>query len=291
MTSLALLFVLLAALGHTVWNYLAKASRDKIAFLWLLLVAAVGLFGVPFAWWLPRHPIPAEGWPYIFATGLVHAFYFWFLGAAYERGDLSTVYPLARGTAPVLVPFAAGAWLHEWPSALGAVGLGLVVAGIYLVNLPGFSRAAQSQAWRALRHGPVRLAFLTGLMTTLYTLIDRQGVRRVDPFVYIYLLFALSALFQAPWLWRHKRSAVREEWGVHRWRVGLVGLLCLGSYLLILSAMATPSKLSYITAGRESSIFFSALFGVRFLREPHGLAKIVGAAVIVLGVGCLAVAR
>ena len=126
MTTIALIFILMAALLHATWNYLAKKSRDKLAFLWLFVLTATVIYFVPFVYWLRSHHIPTDGWIYIFATGLIHAFYFWFLGAAYERGDLSTVYPIARGTAPVLVPFVAAGWLREFPSALGAFGIGLV---------------------------------------------------------------------------------------------------------------------------------------------------------------------
>ncbi|MFQ6003486.1 MAG: EamA family transporter, partial [Candidatus Zixiibacteriota bacterium] len=126
MTSTALIFILLAALLHATWNYLAKKSRDKLSFLWLFVLAAMVIYFVPFVYRLSSRNIPTDGWIYIFATGLIHAFYFWFLGAAYERGDLSTIYPIARGTAPVLVPFLAAGWLREFPSLLGAFGIGLV---------------------------------------------------------------------------------------------------------------------------------------------------------------------
>ncbi|MFQ6041634.1 MAG: DMT family transporter [Candidatus Poribacteria bacterium] len=291
MTPIALIFVLLAALLHATWNYLAKKSRDKFSFLWLFIIAAMIIYFAPFVYWLRSHHIPTDGWRYILATGLIHAFYFWFLGAAYERGDLSTVYPIARGTAPVLVPFLAAGWLREFPSLLGAFGIGLVALGIYTINLPDFSWGGIWQAWRAMRHGPVRLSFSTGVMTTLYTVVDKRGVQFVDPFIYIYLMFVLSVLFLTPWMLLRKRKELRNEWLTNKRTIGLVGVMCLGTYLLILSAMATPSKVSYIAAGREGSILFSALFGILLLKELRGRQKIVGAIVIVFGLVCIALAK
>ena len=291
MTTLALILILLAAFLHATWNYMAKKSRDKLSFLWLFIIAAMVIYLVPFLYRLRSHHIPANGWIYIFATGLIHAFYFWFLGAAYERGDLSTVYPIARGTAPVLVPFVAAGWLREFPSILGALGIGLVAAGIYTTNLPAFSWHALLQAWRAMRRGPSLLAFSTGITTTLYTVVDKQGVQLVDPFIYIYLMFVLSVLLLSPWMLLRKRKELQNEWANNKRTVGLVGFMCLGAYLLVLSAMATPSKVSYIAAGRECSILFSALFGILLLKELHGRQKIVGAMLIVLGLGCIALAK
>lgn len=291
MTSLALILVVLSAFGHSGWNYLTKSSKHKVTFLWLMLIAAGVIYITPFWYRLRSHPIPVGGWPYILATGLIHSIYFSFLGMAYKRGDLSTVYPIARGTAPALVPFVAAVWLREFPSVLGAIGIALVVIGIQTVGLPGLSRSSLSQFWQSLKRGPVKFAFLTGLMTTLYTIVDRQGVQRVDPFVYIYLQMVLTALFLMPWMIARKRKEIQYEWTVNKWRAGIVGLLCVGTYLLILSAMTLPVKVSYIAAGRECSILFSTLLGILILHEPRGLQKVMGAVVVILGIGFIAFAR
>jgi len=291
MTTLALILILVSALGHSSWNYLTKSSRHKVVFLWLMLISSGVIYGVPFWYRLSSHPIPASGWPYIIATCVIHALYFSFLGMAYKHGDLSTVYPVARGTAPALIPFVAMLWPGEHPSALGAGGIALVVIGIQIVSLPGLSRAALSRFWRALSRGPVGFAFLTGLMTTAYTLVDRGGVHRVDPFVYIYLQMVITAFFLMPWMVTRKRGEIQYEWRANKWRAGAVGLLCVGSYGLVLTAMTMPVKISYIAAGRECSILFSTLLGILILREPRGLQKIIGAVVIVLGIGCIAFAK
>ena len=292
MTSLALILVLSSAVGHSSWNYLAKSSKHKVVFLWLMLIASGVIYSIPFWYRLRSHPIPTEGWPYILATAVIHSLYFSFLGMAYRRGDLSTVYPIARGTAPGLVPFVATIWLRESPSALGAIGIALVVIGIQIVSLPGLSRPSLGQFWRDLSRGPVGFAFLTGLMTTMYTVVDRQGVQRVDQFIYEYLQFVLCAFFLTPWVIARKRREIKYEWMTNKWRAGVVGLLCFGAYLLVLSAMAMPEvKVSYITAGRECSILFSTLLGILVLHESRGLQKVIGAVILVVGIGCIAFAH
>jgi len=293
MTTLALILILISALGHSSWNYLTKSSRHKVVFLWIMLIASEVIYGVPFWYRLQSHPVPTAGLPYILATCVIHALYFSFLGMAYRRGDLSTVYPVARGTAPALIPFVAMLWPGEFPSALGAAGIALVVMGIQIVSLPGLSRSALSQFWHDLSRGPVGFAFLTGLMTTAYTLVDRGGVQhaRIDPLIYVYLQLVITALFLAPWMITSKRKEIRYEWTANKWRAGAVGLLCMGSYGLVLTAMALPVKISYIAAGRECSILFSTLLGILLLREPRGRQKVIGAVVIVLGIGCIAFAK
>jgi drug/metabolite transporter (DMT)-like permease len=256
-----------------------------------MLIASGVIYSIPFYWRLRSHSIPANGWPYILATCAIHSLYFSFLGMAYRRGDLSTVYPVARGTAPALIPFLAWVWLRERPSALGAAGIFLVVVGIQIVGLPGLSASSLRQFWQDLSRGPVGLAFLTGLMTTLYTIVDRQGVHRVDPPVYIYLQMVVTACFLAPWMIARKRKEIRYEWTANKWRAAVVGLLCVGAYLIILWVMKLPVKISYIAAGRECSILFSSLLGILRLNEPRGLQKLIGAAIIVAGIVCITFAH
>lgn len=291
MTSLALILVLISAFGHSGWNFLTKSSRYKVSFLWLMLLASGVIYGIPFWYRLKNYPIPGNGWPYIIATIIIHSLYFSFLGMAYRKGDLSIVYPIARGTAPALIPFLAAMWLKEFPSILGAVGIILVVIGIQIVGLPGLSRSSLKHFWQNIHRGPVGFAALTGIMTTLYTLVDRQGVHRVDPFIYIYLQMVLTAFLLMPWMiiWKHKE--VRYEWKANKWRAGAVGLLCVGAYLLVLSAMRLPVKISYIAAARECSIIFSTLLGVLILHEQRGLQKLIGAMVIVAGIIFISFAR
>ena len=113
----------------------------------------------------------------------------------------------------------------------------------------------------------------------------------IDPFVYIYLQMVVTAVILMPWMVTSKREEIRYEWSANKWRIGAVGLLCVGAYGTILWVMKLPIKVSYITAGRECSILFSSLLGILLLNEPRGLQKLIGAAVIVLGIAFMTFAQ
>ena len=133
MSGLALILVVVAAFLHASWNLLAKKSKKKIAFIWwFLLIATIGYLPMFLYYW-PRTTVGSTGWICIIATGILHALYFWFMGGAYERGDLSLVYPLSRGSGPLLVPVLAIIFLQEQLSLAGVVGIFLVILGIYCI--------------------------------------------------------------------------------------------------------------------------------------------------------------
>src|SRR5210317_2245193 len=135
MSGLALVVVLVAAFLHASWNFLAKKSKKKIAFIWwFLLIATIGYLPMFLYFW-PRHTVSPAGWACIVATGILHALYFWFMGGAYERGGLSLVYPLSRGSGPLFVPILAIIFLQEQLSFAGIVGISLVILGIYFIHL------------------------------------------------------------------------------------------------------------------------------------------------------------
>ena len=107
MSGLALAIVVVAALFHASWNFLAKKSKKKMAFIWWFLFIATIAYLPMFLYYWPRQTVSPAGWACIVATGILHALYFWFMGGAYERGDLSLVYPLSRGSGPLFVPVLA----------------------------------------------------------------------------------------------------------------------------------------------------------------------------------------
>ena len=152
MSGLALAIVLVAAVLHAGWNFLAKKSRNKMAFIWwFLLIASIGYLPMFIFFW-PRFTSTPAGWACIVATGLLHALYFWFMGGAYERGDLSLVYPLSRGSGPLLVPILAVTFLQEQLSPAGVIGIILVVIGIYAIHLNSFTTDSFFEPLRAMRY-------------------------------------------------------------------------------------------------------------------------------------------
>jgi uncharacterized membrane protein len=282
-SGIALGIVLIAAFFHAGWNYLAKKSRKKLAFIWwFLLIACIGYLPM-FVYYWPRMSVTPTGWTCIIATGVLHALYFWFMGGAYERGDLSLVYPLSRGSGPLLVPILAIIFLQEQLSLTGGLGIALIVLGIYIIHLNSFTVESFFEPLRALRGSASVWALCTGGTIAGYSLVDKVGVSLVYPPVYIYLMFVISLLLLSPWVLVGERAAVNLEWKVNRGPILVDGFLVLFTYMMILFAFRL-SKVSYVVAAREVSIVFSALLGIIWLKEAHAPQKIAGSALIALGV-------
>lgn len=283
MTATALALVVGAALLHASWNALAKRGVDPIVFLW----SSVGIGTVLLVPWallaLGPDGVPARALPFVGATIGIHALYFWALGRAYRHGDLSRVYPIARGLGVALVPVLAALLQGEWPSPLGGAGIALVVAGIALLH------GARSPASRAGagRRG-TGWAVLTGLTIAAYSMVDREGVARLHPVPYIALLGAGTVLVLLP-LVLARPGALRREWAGN-WRAILAAsTMNLTAYLLVLFAFRL-SKLGYVVAARELSIVFSTLIGTLWLKEGALRPRLAAAAVVLGGVAVLALA-
>ncbi len=283
MSGLALSIVVVAAFFHASWNYLAKKSKKKMAFIWwFLLIAAIGYLPMFLYFW-PRHTVSPAGWACIVATGILHAMYFWFMGGAYERGDLSLVYPLARGSGPLFVPVLAITFLQERLSLAGIVGISLVIVGVYFIHLKSFSVVSFIEPFRALRGSASVWALCTGGTIAGYSLVDKVGVGLVYPPIYIYLMFVISLLLLTPYALAKERAALKLEWLANKGPVLIDGFLVLFTYLMILFAFRL-SKVSYVVAAREVSIVFSAFLGIIWLKEKHASQKIAGAVLIAAGV-------
>ena len=266
MTGPALVLVVAAAVFHAVWNALAKRAQDQLVFLWSsVTIASVVLLPVGFLR-LPASGPPAAALPFVLATVVIHAVYFFALGRAYRHGDFSRVYPIARGLGVALVPLIALVVFDERLSPLGTVGVTLVVAGVVSLNLPAGGPVAPPQT----RGHATTWALLTGVTIAAYSLVDKAGVRHLDPVPYIALLgLGMSALL-AP--------------------VVLADRATLTSYLLVLFAFRL-SKVGYVVAARELSILFSAFLGTFWLGEGRLGPRLAGAAVVLAGVVCVALAR
>ena len=290
MSGLALLIVLIAAFLHASWNLLAKKSRNKIVFIWwFLLIAAIAYLPMILYFW-PTAVISARGWTCILATGVIHALYFWLTAGAYERGELSLVYPLSRGSGPLLVPILAVLLLGEKLSILGIVGIALVIIGIYSIHLQSFSIKSTLVPLQAVPKSASLWAFFTGFTIAGYSLVDKIGVQAVFPPVYIYLMFAISLLLLSPVVVIRHAAAIKIEWHVNKAFILINGILVLATYLMILFAFQI-SKVSYVVAAREVSIVFSALFGIMALREKNAYQKIFGSVLIALGVVVIGFSR
>jgi drug/metabolite transporter (DMT)-like permease len=282
-TGWVLLLVATAALGHASWNLLTKRSADKLVFLWWTGLIGSVVFLPIVLWRTPGWRWPPGTWGGVALAMGLRAVYFASLGAAYARGDLSLVYPLARGLAPVLVLPLAMLLLSERPSARGVAGVVTVAAGCYVLHLPELSRAYLTRPLRALASAShVRYAALTGLLIAAYSLTDAWNVRRgVPPLAYAYLTVPLAALLLTPAVLR--RGGVAAEWRRGPGAVVAVAVLMTAGYLLVLLAFR-QAPVSYVAPARELGIVFGALLGSAWLGEGHVRPRAVGSGLIVGGV-------
>lgn len=287
MPAAALALVLAAAVLHVGWNALAKRGHHQLCFLWSAQAVAVLFFGPVAAWTLLVDGFDAAALPFVVATILLHAVYFYALGRSYGAGAFSLVYPIARGLGVALVPVLALAMLDERPSPLGAAGVGLVVLGILVLHAAsaGWGRAAaQLRAAGPALWWPV----FTGVTIAGYSLVDKAGVARLHPVPYLALMGLGVTALLLPAV--RGSGALRAEWRANWRSIVVASTMTLTSYLLVLFAFRL-SKVSYVVAARELSIVLSAVVGSLWLREGALGPRLAGAAVVLAGVVCVALAR
>ncbi len=280
-----LALILGSTLVHVFANTAFKRSKTPTIFSWGMLAAAVVLYS---PLWLSFH----FSW-FILAivclSGLLDAMYFLSMSQAYRRADLSVAYPLARGTAPLLLVVWATLFLAERPSVVGYLGIALVAFGLYTVNLEG------AHDWlrplRSLREPGPRWALVAGLFISLYTALDKYGVfsTGLAPMTYTYQTLVWTVIWMTPFvLAQHRWPQVRAEWRASWPWLALTGLATLAAYGLVLIAVRRGAPVSYAGAIREFSVVLGAIVGWRLLGESRGLARVLGAALVALGVIAIA---
>ena len=279
----ALLLVLGAAACHCAWNLVFKAQESHRAEVSLVAITLGSLLMSPVVLVHPLRDVPAEALVLVLLSALSETAYVVVLTAAYQAGDLSLVYPIARGTpALIIVPLSILA-LGETLAPSGLLGIALVVAGIFSTGQAGGgSHAHPARA--------VALALLTGLTIASYSFVNKLGVAVVPVPLYATLVFAVDAVLLAIVLWA--RGSLR--WPLlprGSWRPALtVGVLMLGAYLGVLGAMAL-APLAYVVSAREFSIVMTTVAGVALLRERASWRRLGGAALILAGLVAIALSR
>ena len=278
MEPLAIALVLTAAVMHATWNAVVKVEGDRLITM-AVVISTTGLLA-PVLLLLGPPPAPAS-WPYIAMSAVLNNAYFLFLIEAYRSGDLSHVYPIARGSAPLLVA-AGAAWVAgEHLSPLELAGVIIISIGIIsLVWREGFGLGDEKRA--------VLFALLTGLMIAAYTVVDGIGVRLSgNPAAFIGWLFILSPMPIVAIALARRRgrfvSHLRENWRP----AVLGGCLNLGSYGLSIWALSLGA-MAHVSALRETSVIIAAVIGTRLLGEAFGPRRIIAAAMVAAGVVVIA---
>jgi drug/metabolite transporter (DMT)-like permease len=283
MTALALVLVLFAAVTHASWNVHAKHAADSRHFVWLFSAGSVLIYGpiVAAVIFVERPEFETRHWLTLAATSVLHLLYSISLQTGYRHSDLSVVYPIARGTGPLLSFIGAAMLLGEAPTAQSVAGMLLIVSGILLVaGLVGHHERAPAVG--------VFYGLTTGVLIAAYTLNDGWAVKvlLISPFVIDFTGNLFRTVILAPRAWRD-RAAVAREARVYRKPVIVVSVLGPLGYILVLFAMRL-APISHVAPARELSTLVGAWFGSRLLRESSGPWRIAGAVLIVAGVISLA---
>lgn len=298
MSLLAIFLIIISAAIHVGWNFLTKSSANPKVFSLMkgsviIGISAILLFGIPL------HVIPRDVWFFIFLSGTVHALYILALSSAYETGDISYVYPVAR-SAPAFVPIAAFITFGERISAKGGVGILIVVICIFVMQLRGEIVRELKSILILIRKKDSLWAFVTLATVITYSIIDKAGmvafnqVENLPPGMHalIYILLEASFCYFIYWgyMWAHHEIAAPSVWK-REWPWAILAAVgSILSYSLILHVMKTQ-HLSYIVALRHSSVLFATLVGWIILKEKYGRVRLITSVIMLLGLFLVATSK
>lgn len=285
----ALILVLAGALAHASWNFLAKRASGGHSFVSLYSLVSF-VFAGPLCLWFCLTAPEVMSWQLLAITlfsAVIHIFYSLALQHGYQVGDLTVVYPIARGTGPLFSVFGAILVLGERPSLIGWLGIGIILFGVLLIagGRKLFTGASSPGVARGLKWG-----VLTGLFIASYTVVDGWSVKtlHVTPIVFYAVSLSLRTLLLMPVALKDVQ-ALKTQWQSN-WRyIIAVGLLSPLAYTLVLYAM-TLAPLSYVAPIRELSMMIAALLGAKFLMEDDAKIRIAGSSLMAVGVVILTLA-
>ncbi len=265
--------VLVAAAFHAIWNALIKIRGDRVIVMMLVTLAGsiFSLLVAPFV----DAPVP-ESWGFLAATILLHTAYHFFLPIAYDHGDLGQVYPIARGSAPLLVAVGALVFTGETLTPLALLGTLCLACGVMALT---FER--ESGVWKKPK--PVIYALLTGVLIASYTVVDGMGARQAGSAIgfAVWLTIGdglLTFLIVYIWKGRDALAVARRNLGT-----GMVGgILQVGGYWIIVWALAV-APMAMVSSLRETSVLIAAVISTFILKEGFGVWRFVSASLIALG--------
>ena len=290
MTDLAVVLVLFSALAHASWNLIVRRSDKPELTNWLMLSSGA-LLASPIAIFVLFTNLPDRtGWLFIAGTTALHIGYFFTLGRAYRYGDLSLVYPIARGLGLALIPIAGVFVLAESVSVSGGLGIAVIFVGVVVVGSSTRGRSIWRQPRALLADRGVVFAVLTGILIATYSAFDKRGVDHVEPIVYMFMMTIGGSLGILPLIGRnYTRHDFAGEIRNH-WKIGLAGgALQFAAYTLVLSAFRL-SPVSYVGPFRELGIVFGVVMAWLILKETVSRNRAIGAAAIGSGAILVAIA-
>jgi drug/metabolite transporter (DMT)-like permease len=283
--------VVLSAFLHAIWSASIKGSRSPIGFNLLQIAPPVAAACV-LPLWVPLADVPPAVWRIAIGTGISHGFYFYWLARALESGELSVVYPIAR-SAPAFLPLFAVPLLGESLSVRGALGIAVVVAGMWAVQAD-----SGVVGWQRFRAPGAKFAWLTLLASIGYSLCDKAAMARMNaapwhsaipPAVVYYVILSIAGgLVFTPLALRRLKAGEFAAVARGEWRNALLAaVISFASYGLILQALRT-APVSYVVATRQISVLFAVAIGALRWRERPSRLRLLGAFATVLGVALVA---
>ncbi|MBV6506745.1 MAG: hypothetical protein ILNGONEN_02327 [Syntrophorhabdaceae bacterium] len=273
-----LMLVIIAAVLHAVWNFVAKKVENKQVVSWWAILTGSGLV-LPFV--LPHAQLPTMIWPYLLGSALAEAIYYFMLIRAYENADFSLTYPIARGVAPAFIMLWSILFIHEWPTMAGIVGIMIILLGLLVVGAGQyfFKRLNQPVDLRA-----VGMALTVALIISVYSIIDATAVRVVSPFPYLIIVLTTTGVLMMPVVVvRYGYRHILLSWRTNFREIAMIAVLIPLTYGLVLQAYAL-APMSYVGAIREVSIVLAAFAGWRWLGEDFGRVRFFGAICIFAGI-------
>ena len=270
MSPLGLALIVIAAFVHVIPHATIKSVGDRDVFVWWMLLANAVIYSPLLFIQVPRTRV---AWGIILASGVIETVYLLAISRAYALGNLSVVYPVARGSAPLFLLVASIAILAERPTAFGIAGILMISIGVYAV-LGGGLPSGAALGW----------SLLSGLMTATYTTVDKIGIQFVQPLVYIYLVLVVTAVIYTPIVLRRRTRAPAAP----MWRVLLAAVTMPLAYALVLTAMRLGMPASYAGSLREMSVIVAAAIGIGFFGEPITPGRMAGACSIAAGIALIA---
>jgi len=285
MTPVVFTLVFISASLHVAWNSMVKRSADKASLAWLTSLAGSIVLLPFFAYSRLVQPGPLNSEVYVWASlsGLFEAFYVILLFKAYDKADLSVVYPLSRGIAPLVTWTLGGVFVGDSVTMDHGLAVVAIVIGVF-----GVGYSAQNRSERRAVLSGIFLSLATGFMIAGYHLVDRRAMimsNPPNPQEYLFLMHLFLTGFITAWIFCGLRSwwEIAVEWKTNRPGVLIVGLCTPLAYFLIITALRY-GNVTYIAAGRNIGIFISSVVGYLFLKETVTPARLIGALLIVAGV-------
>ena len=284
MSLYVLSLLLTAAVLHAFWNLLSKQAKGKAPFIWLMYFASTVLY-LPVLLYKITQGESTYSQPLLWfalSSAILHIAYYLVLQKGYRSGDLSVVYPLARGTGPLFSSLAAIVFLHEPLKLMATIGLLLIVTGVFVITGLSFKKEQNAKIIRGVFWG-----VLTGFFIALYTLNDTVAIKTyaVPPLIITFVSNLFSSVLLLPFVFSQQYE-IKREIKQHAWVIIAIGLLSPAAYIMVLQALKF-APLTIVAPARETSILLGVFMGSRVLNEQDGRRRLIASALILGGIVAL----